>query len=82
LIRTLNDIRYRKCGGLFGVDAVARRSQGIVGVEENESPLADHHPAHGETDSKKNNFTGCKYEFMRARDPPGVNALLEEPLIT
>ena len=37
-------------------------------VEENESPSADHHPAQGETDSKKNNFTACKYEFMRARD--------------
>ena len=42
--------------------------EGIVGVEENESPSADHIPAHGETDSKKNNFTACKYEFMCARD--------------
>jgi len=63
-----NDIQFRKCGGLFGVGAVTRRSQGIVGVEENESPSADHYPAHGETDSKKNNFTACKYEFKRARD--------------
>jgi len=59
---------FRKRGGLCGVDAVARRSQGTVGVEENESPSADHHPAHGETDSKKNNFTARKYKFMRARD--------------
>jgi len=44
------------------------RSQGIVGVEGNESRSVDHHLAHGETDSKKNNFTGCKYEFMRVRD--------------
>ena len=42
--------------------------QGIVGVEENESPSADHYPAHGETDSKKNDFTGCKYKFMCTRD--------------
>jgi len=26
LIHTLNDIRFRKCGGLFGVDGVAGRS--------------------------------------------------------
>jgi len=67
-MHTLNDIRFRKCGGLFGVNAVARRSQGIIGVEESESSSANHYAAHGETDSKKNHFTACKYEFMRARD--------------
>ena len=80
-IHTLNDIQFCKCGSLFGVDAVARRSQGIVGVEKTRvrrpttaKPVMEHIPR--KTTSQLVSMNLCVQETL-----PVVDALLEEPMI-
>jgi len=79
LIHTLNDIQFR---GLFGVDAVAGRPQGIIGVEESESSSANHYAAHGEKTPRKITSQLVSTNSCVRETPPRENALLEEPLIT